>query len=131
MRRTERTRAEFMGLVSHELRNPLGAVSNALQVMKLASPGTAAFDRARESAERQVEHQSRLVNDLLDVARINHGRLHLHPERIDLVRLVRETVEDYRSRLEGAGLTLSAALPAISVRVASVRTYMAVRVTVE
>lgn len=70
--------------------------------------------RAREIIERQVNQQAHLLEDLLDVSRIVRGKITLRPERLDLVRLVRDTAEDCRSVLEAAGLALSLELPEVS-----------------
>ena len=102
---------EFLAMLAHELRNPLGAVSNALQVMRRSDPDTPAYERAQEAAIRQLLHQTRLVDDLLDVARITRNAISLRQDRLDLARLVRDTAEDYRGRVEGAGLSLTVELP--------------------
>jgi CheY-like chemotaxis protein/anti-sigma regulatory factor (Ser/Thr protein kinase) len=69
-----------------------------------------------------VQHQARLVDDLLDTSRISRGRIELQPERLDLVRLIHDAAEDYRSPLEETGLTLSMALPAEAIWVDGDRT---------
>src|SRR5438876_5531444 len=61
--------------------------------------------------ERQVNQQAHLLDDLLNVSRIARGKIELQCEPLDLPQLVRETVEDYRSLLEEAGLTLELSLP--------------------
>src|SRR5437870_4301437 len=62
--------------------------------------------------ERQVEHQARTLEDLLNVSRIARGKITLNPRRLDLVGLVRELAEDHRNALEAAGLDLVLELPA-------------------
>src|SRR5207249_750496 len=95
----------------HELRNPLGASSNALHVLSEPAVPPLLRERAMEVLARQLRHQSRLVDDLLDVSRITRGLVEIHRERLDLGRLVREAAEDYRFTLERAGLTLTLDLP--------------------
>jgi PAS domain S-box-containing protein len=107
----DRRKDAFLAMLGHELRNPLGAASNALHLMRRAAPGSTAFERAREVAVRQVLHQTRIVDDLLDVSRIASGRIELHHERLDLVRVAQEAVEDQRPSLEAAALTLALELP--------------------
>jgi PAS domain S-box-containing protein len=101
----------FLAMLAHELRNPLAASSNALHV--LGEPGVPerTRERATEVLARQIRHQTRLVDDLLDVSRITRGLVELHCERLDLVHLAREAGEDHRFPLERAGLTLTLDLP--------------------
>lgn len=106
-----RRKDEFLAMLAHELRNPLGAVSNALHVLRTAGTDSPAGMRALEVLARQVHHQSRLVDDLLDVSRIQRGKIVLREGLLDLTRLVRDTAEDYRDSTESAGLTLEIALP--------------------
>jgi CheY-like chemotaxis protein/two-component sensor histidine kinase len=98
-------------MLAHELRNPLGAVSNAVHVMERTARDHVAFERARHTARRQIQHQMRLVEDLLETSRLLHGKVEMHPETLDLTRLVRNTVEDYRASVEEASLFLEVDLP--------------------
>jgi PAS domain S-box-containing protein len=96
----DRRRSEFLGMLSHELRNPLTPVRNSLYILDRATPGGEQARRAHSVIDRQVGHLGRLVDDLLDVTRIDQGKIRLQRTRIDLVDLVRRTVEDHRSVLE-------------------------------
>jgi len=107
----DRRKDFFLSMLAHELRNPLGAVSNALHVMRRAAPGSSVYDRARESALRQLAHQSRMVDDLLDVSRITRGSIDLRREQLDLARLVSETVDDHRAGIEAKGITVTVETP--------------------
>ncbi len=110
--RAERRQEEFLAMLAHELRNPLGTISNALQVLRLSgSEGDPTRRRALETAERQVRHQAALVDDLLEVERVTRGEVELHCEPLELVELVRAAVERERPALEAAGLTVSLDLP--------------------
>jgi PAS domain S-box-containing protein len=111
LRRANRAKDDFLAMLSHELRNPLAPLRNAMHVLERrgADPPTVAW--AHEIALRQLKHLSRLVDDLLEVSRINRGKIHLRPERVDLADLVRTTVEDHRPLLEGAGLGLVVDIP--------------------
>ena len=104
---------EFLSMLAHELRGPLAPIRNALRVLDLrAKEGDdAVTGRARELLQRQIQILARIVDDLLDVARINHGQIALRRERLDLARLVRQAAEDYRSVLEEAGVRLGLELP--------------------
>jgi two-component system CheB/CheR fusion protein len=107
----DRRKDEFLAVLAHELRNPLAPIRNAAELLRRLGPEEPRQARVREIIERQVGHQARLLDDLLDVSRISRGVIEIQPERIDLVRLTRETCEDVRSVLEASGQTLSVALP--------------------
>ncbi|HTE18327.1 MAG TPA: response regulator, partial [Armatimonadota bacterium] len=120
-----RRKDDFLSMLAHELRNPLGAVSNALHVMNLSGPQAQPFHRARAVAFRQIQHQRRIVDDLLDVARTNRGRLDLRHEPLDLVALVHDTVEDYRAVVDEAQLSVELDLPEVPVTVVGDRVRLA------
>jgi PAS domain S-box-containing protein len=106
-----RRKDEFLAMLAHELRNPLGAVRTALGVIQETEAGTPRYERAVDIAVRQVEQQTRMVDDLLDVSRITRGTIMLRREWLDLAQLYRRTIEDWREPLEEAGLHLSVDLP--------------------
>lgn len=98
------SRDRFLAMLGHELRNPLGAIRLASAIMlRKASEG----DRPRELAiiDRQSAHLARLVDDLLDVARITHGKVVLRSERLDLVEVVRGAFEAHEDRARQRGLS--------------------------
>ncbi len=103
---------EFLAVLSHELRNPLAPIRNSLFVLDRASPDSEQAKHAREIIGRQVDQMSRLVDDLLDVTRISHSKIHLQRVPLDLNDLVRSTVEDHRSLLEGKGIVVETSLAA-------------------
>src|SRR5215203_4077117 len=78
-----RRKQDFLGLLSHELRNPLSAIQVALAVMR-ARENITSGQQARTVIERQVAHIARLVEDLVDSARIERGTLSLQQEPLDL-----------------------------------------------
>jgi two-component system, sensor histidine kinase len=98
-------RDNFLAMLAHELRNPLAPIRNGLKIMQspLANGNRA---KAFEIAERQVQHLTRLVDDLLDVARVSRGKIILKKERVDLAQVVRSALEDYQKALEDAKLSL-------------------------
>jgi PAS domain S-box-containing protein len=104
---------EFLGMLSHELRNPLAPISNSLFILERAAPGGDQARRALVVIERQVRHLTHLVDDLLDVTRISRGKIRLQPERLDLNEVAVRTVEDFRSLFVKAGVNLEV-LPAPS-----------------
>jgi signal transduction histidine kinase len=95
-----------IGFVCHELRNALGAVRNALWVLDRAAPGSPDAVRARRTMGRQVDQLARLVDDLLDVARVARGKLELRRARVDLVARVAEALEDHAALFASRGIRL-------------------------
>ncbi len=107
----DRRKDEFLAMLAHELRNPLAPLRNALYLLRMADADAVVREQARSMMDRQVEHFTHLVDDLLDVSRITRGTMQLRRERLDLARLVRTAAEDHRRVLEGAGLTLTLDIP--------------------
>lgn len=120
-----RRKDEFLAMLTHELRTPLAPIRNALYVLRDAAGNPDAAARSRELMERQVDHLTHLLDSLLDMARINGGKIALDRERLDLARLVYESAEDHRGVLESAGLTLRLELPQAPVWVQGDRTRLA------
>ena len=88
---SDRAKDEFLAMLSHELRNPLAALTNASMVLRLAPSGDDA-QRAQGVIERQTKQMSRLVEDLLDVSRITLGKASLQLGPVDLVALVQDAI---------------------------------------
>ena len=88
-----RTKDDFLAMLAHEVRNPLGAINAALGVLHSGQATGEIVLRAHAVIARQVEHISRMLSDLLDVKRIVSGKIRLHREPIDLARAVRRAVE--------------------------------------
>ncbi|HYG62126.1 MAG TPA: MEDS domain-containing protein [Thermoanaerobaculia bacterium] len=109
--RADRAKEDLLGMLAHELRNPLGTISNALQILRLQGEGDETWKRTLDAAERQVLHQALLVDELLEASRVTRGEVELNCEQLDLGRLVRETVEGYRETLRNSGLHLELELP--------------------
>ncbi|HEY1064835.1 MAG TPA: response regulator [Pirellulales bacterium] len=107
LKEADRRKDEFLAMLAHELRNPLAPVRNAVEVLRLAGPTEEAVELAREIISRQVAHMARLVDDLLDMARIARGKIQLRTGPCDLASIVRQTAEDYRPTLLAAGLELN------------------------
>jgi signal transduction histidine kinase len=96
-RRAIESRDAFLAMLGHELRNPLGAVSLAVHLLGRKLPAAKAL-REHEIIERQARHLARLVDDLLDVARITHGKIVLQRERLNLAEAVRAAFETLEPR---------------------------------
>jgi two-component system CheB/CheR fusion protein len=99
LRLSDRRKNEFLGVLSHELRNPLAPIRNALFILGRARPGSEQATRAKAVLDRQVGHLARLVDDLLDVTRISRAKIRLQRGRVDLGELVLRAVEDNRQIL--------------------------------
>jgi len=91
--RDNRTKDEFLAMLAHELRNPLGAVSAALHVLESANVDAPSTIRAQEVIARQVERISRLISDLLDVERVVSGKIRLVRQPLDLAEAIRNAVD--------------------------------------
>ncbi|HEY2291497.1 MAG TPA: CheR family methyltransferase [Thermoanaerobaculia bacterium] len=111
LREIDRRKDEFLAMLGHELRNPLAPISNCLHILHSPGLSEAQAERALVTVERQVRHLTRLVDDLLDIARVSRGKILLRRERLDLVETVRATVEDQRQDLEATGLAIELDLP--------------------
>jgi signal transduction histidine kinase len=110
----DRRKDEFLAMLAHELRNPLGAISNAshlLAHLPTTVPADSPASRAVAVIERQVQHLVRMVDDLLDVSRITRGKVELKRGPLDLVEVVRQTAESHRALIEGRGIALAVTLP--------------------
>jgi PAS domain S-box-containing protein len=106
-----RRKDEFLATLAHELRNPLAPIVTALEVLRVKSPADRQMRWSRDVIERQVRHMTRLVDDLLDVARISTGKAQLRRERIDLATVVHHAVESVRSVIDAAEHKLTVVLP--------------------
>jgi signal transduction histidine kinase/ActR/RegA family two-component response regulator len=104
-----RKKEDFLAVLGHELRNPMAAIHSSLE---LITPSDEQANRALAVLRRQSQHLIRLVNDLLDITRINHGKFELKRRIVDLRQLIREAAEPVRGRADALGLRLDVDLPA-------------------
>ncbi|HEY6863135.1 MAG TPA: PAS domain S-box protein [Burkholderiales bacterium] len=111
LQRADRQKNEFLALLAHELRNPLAPIRNALYIMGQPEATSANATRAREIAERQVQHMSRLLDDLIDVARVSRGTMELRKELIDVDVAVASAVEAVRPLVQDQRHQLTVAVP--------------------
>ena len=103
LREQDRNRQDFLAALGHELRNPMAAIHASLTVMSAHDEPSR---RALAILRRQTIHMTRIVNDLLDIARISHGRLHLERMIVDLNAAVLAAVETIRQQAEKKSLSL-------------------------
>jgi signal transduction histidine kinase/CheY-like chemotaxis protein len=106
LRASDQRKTDFLGVLSHELRNPLAPIRNGVHLLRRAAPGSEQAHRAVAVIQRQTDHLSRIIDDLLDVTRIERGKIELKRAVIDLGTIVRRTCDDHRSIFEHRGLAL-------------------------
>jgi PAS domain S-box-containing protein len=106
-----RRKDEFLATLAHELRNPLAPITNAIEILRLKDPADAETRWTRDVIDRQVRQMTRLVDDLLDVARITRGKIHLRRERITLAAIVHSAIEAARPFIAASGHELALTLP--------------------
>lgn len=107
----DRRKDEFLATLAHELRNPLTPIRNAVEVLNLKGSQDPTAQAARNMIERQVVHMARLIDDLLDVSRITHGRLHLRREQVDLRAVLEQALVVSRPFTESTKRDLTVELP--------------------
>lgn len=107
----DRKKDEFIALLAHELRNPLAPVRNGLRILELAGDDPQTQAQVRTMMERQLTHMVRLIDDLLDVSRMNRNKLHLQKRRVSLVDVISSAVEATRPAIEFADHSLVVKLP--------------------
>ncbi|MGZ5949277.1 MAG: ATP-binding protein [Isosphaeraceae bacterium] len=108
----DRRKDEFLAMLSHELRNPLAPIHNALILIRLGQQEPRPEVRqAYDIIDRQVENLVRLVDDLLDLGRITSGKIQLQKERIDLAAVIARAIEGARPLIDARRHTLEVNLP--------------------
>lgn len=98
LRAADRAKDEFLAMVGHELRNPLGALASAARILDLKKPSSDQTMRARAVIDRQIDQLSHLVDDLLDASRLTSAKMRLIRRSLDLSQVVKETIELLRAR---------------------------------
>ena len=106
-----RRKDEFLAMLSHELRNPLAPIQNAIHILRLKPDDDPIQRQARQIIERQVGQLTALVNDLLEVSRITTGRIHLRLEHVVLQGIVERAVEAAMPVIEARKLALHVSVP--------------------
>lgn len=99
LQRADVNKSRFLALLSHELRNPLAPLANAVKLLGIRHGPPVAAD-LQAMMERQIEQLRRLIDDLLDVSRIDHGKLELHRSRVGIDAIVRGAIETAKPNLE-------------------------------
>ena len=110
LQEADRRKDEFLAMLAHELRNPLGPIRNAVEILRL-SEERAVRERARQVIGRQVEHLARLVDDLLEVSRITHRKVLLRRRSVRLASVVESAIEVARPLIDQHHQRLEVSLP--------------------
>lgn len=106
-----RRKTEFLATLAHELRNPLAPLRTGLDLMRMAGTNPVSMAKVQEMMGRQLKQMVHLIDDLLDVARINSGKVQLKLARIALRPVVDSVVEAVMPTIEAAGHTLNVSMP--------------------
>ena len=107
-----RRKDEFLATLSHELRNPLAPIRNAVAILKTVKPGESKFEWCRDLIDQQVNHMARLMEDLLDLSRVTRSSLELRKEATDLTAVINDAIETSRPLIEAGQHKLTVNLPA-------------------
>jgi len=106
--RQDSNREEFLASLGHELRNPLSAILSSLSLIQATDTRST---RALEILRRQAAHMTKLIDDLLDITRVKHGKIRLTRQTLDLTDWMPPFLDSVRQQVEGKGLTLECQLP--------------------
>ena len=104
----DRQKDQFIAIIAHELRNPLGVIrtaADAIRLMQVSEPGAA---RVVERLDRQITAMARMLDDLQDVSRTALGKVSVQLERVDLAELLTDILNEYRPRAQQADLSMVA-----------------------
>ena len=116
VRTADRSRTEFLAILAHELRNPLAPIRNAVQILNRECALAAESQWALSAIDRQVRQMARLIDDLVDVARITSNRLELRKERVDLAAVLRSAIETSGTLLKAGGQEFTVVLPDVPIK---------------
>ena len=111
LREADRRKDEFLAMLAHELRNPLAPIAMAVEILRHVRSNDEHIDSARDIIGRQTAQLTRLVDDLLDVARITSGSIQLRMETVDLARIISSTLEISRPLIVARRLKVDTNLP--------------------
>jgi signal transduction histidine kinase len=111
LREADERKDEFLAILSHELRNPMAAIRNAVEIMKIGLDDPKKTCFARDVIDRQSAQLARLVDDLLDVSRITRGKIELRWDRFDLTQAVHAAIESNRSLIDARRQTVRLSVP--------------------
>jgi len=116
LRDADRRKDEFLAMLGHELRNPLAPIRSSLEMMRHSIQKGGDWEQDYEVVDGQVRHLTRLVDDLLDVSRINYGKIELRKEEVELSPLLERVVKTILPQIEERRLELDVSIPAEPIR---------------
>ena len=93
LQETDRRKDEFLAMLGHELRNPLGVLRTALELMEIGGDTEATRRRQLDRIDHQITHLTRMVDDLLDLSRVSRGKISLQCRRIDLRVVIEQAID--------------------------------------
>ena len=111
MQTVDRSKNEFLAILAHELRNPLAPIRTAVQILNREGTLAPESQWALSAIDRQVRQMARLIDDLVDVARMSTNRFELRKERVDLAMVLRLAVETSGSLLRAGGQEFTTVVP--------------------
>ena len=111
LREADRQKDEFLATLAHELRNPLHPIRGAVELLRLKQDLDPELRLSRDVIDQQVSHLTRLVDDLLDVARITRDKLELRKQTLSLTDILKGAVESSRTFLQSRDHQADVALP--------------------
>lgn len=117
LKQADRRKDEFLAVLAHELRNPLAPIVSGLEVLSLTAEAAPLSGRVIEMMERQVDHLTRLVDDLLEVSRITRGKIELRKEVLDFADVLTNALDTSRPYIEAANHSFKIDVPAEPIRV--------------
>ena len=109
--KADRRKDEFLATLAHELRNPLAPMRNVLEILRLKEFADPQLSWSRDVFDRQLQHMTHLVDDLLEVSRITQGKLELRKQRLELARAMQSAMEAARPTVQASSHHLSVTLP--------------------
>ena len=111
LRDTDRRKDEFLATLAHELRNPLAPIRTAVELLRMKGEDIPELQWAREVIDRQTQAMTRLIDDLMDVSRINQGKVTLKREQVELAKIAQGAVETSHPLIEDMRHELTVTLP--------------------
>jgi signal transduction histidine kinase len=111
LKAADRRKNEFLAMLGHELRNPLAPIKNAAQIMKRVNVSDPKLQMVQQVIDRQTGHLARLVDDLLDISRIEQGKITVRKELIDLAAVVDQALESCQPLIQSRQHELIVSVP--------------------
>ncbi len=111
LRLADRRKNEFLAMLAHDLRNPLGPIANAAAILKMMEHQLPAIAPVRQIVERQLDQLRRVIGDMRDVTRITQAKIELDKERVPVAELVSQALALVQSQIDSRGHRLQLSLP--------------------